>query len=377
MSLDVASAICSAAYDLGLVPFVRTPEREYGAIGRLLDGGALGIVAPRIETAEEAATVVRACRFPPRGQRSQLASVPMTGMRPTPAKELNPMLDAATIVKVLIETPLGVANADAIAAIDGVDVLALGANDLTAELGHPGPVRPSAGPRGRGRGGRGLPQPRPAVHARRRSPTRPSTPSLAELGACPLLLTGMDTDLLFGAVQARADAVLEGIVMTTVPLETTPMRAAETNTLPTFELPPGSCDAHFHVFEPGYPHVPNPLYTFPDGTLDQYLALTEVLGISRLVLVQPTFYGTDNRLTLDVLRRLGDRCRAVVRVEDDVTDAELDEFHEARRPRAAPRPLRPGRAADCRDHRLRTPDGRAHQAARLAPAVLHTGPRRP
>ena len=74
--------------------------------------------------------------------------------------------------------------------------------------------------------------------------------------------------------------------------------------------------------------MPNPLYTFPDGTLDQYLALTEVLGISRFVLVQPTFYGTDNRLTLDVLRRVGDRCRAVVRVDEDVTDGELDEFHE-------------------------------------------------
>ena len=67
--------------------------------------------------------------------------------------------------------------------------------------------------------------------------------------------------------------------MTAVPLQTTPMRAAETNTPPAFALPPGSCDAHFHVFEPGYPHVPNPLYTFPDGTLDQYLRCTEVLGI--------------------------------------------------------------------------------------------------
>ena len=138
MSLEVAAAICSAAHDLGLVPFVRTPEREYGAIGRLLDGGAEGIVAPRIETAEEAATVVAACRFPPRGQRSQLASVPSLGMRPTPAKTLNPLLDEATLVQILIETPRGVANADAIAAVDGVDMIALGANDLTAELGIPG-----------------------------------------------------------------------------------------------------------------------------------------------------------------------------------------------------------------------------------------------
>ena len=208
MSLEVAAAICSAAHDLGLVPFVRTPEREYGAIGRLLDGGAEGIVAPRIETAEEAATVVGACRFPPRGQRSQLASVPSLGMRPTPAKTLNPLLDEATLVQILIETPRGIANADAIAAVDGVDLIALGANDLTAELGIPGEydhplVRDAvaavaAACRAHGRlfmlGGIGD----PAVHA-----------ALAELGACPLLLTGMDTDLLYAAVQARADAVLE------------------------------------------------------------------------------------------------------------------------------------------------------------------------
>jgi predicted TIM-barrel fold metal-dependent hydrolase len=111
-------------------------------------------------------------------------------------------------------------------------------------------------------------------------------------------------------------------------LETTPMRPAATNTRPGYALPPGSCDAHFHVFEPGYPHVPDPLYTFPDATLEKYLQLTAVLGIERMVLVQPTFYGTDNSLTLDVLRRLGPRCRAVVRVEEDVSDAELDRYHD-------------------------------------------------
>lgn len=111
--------------------------------------------------------------------------------------------------------------------------------------------------------------------------------------------------------------------------QTTPMRPAETNTRPRFTMPAGACDAHFHVFEPGYAHVAEPLYTFPDGTLDQYLRMTEILGIERMVLVQPTFYGTDNSLLLDVLRRAGDRCRGVVRIDDDATDAELDRFHEA------------------------------------------------
>jgi 2-keto-3-deoxy-L-rhamnonate aldolase RhmA len=208
MSLDVAASLCAAAADLGVMPLVRTPEREYGAIGRLLDGGALGIVAPRIETTEEALTVVRACRFPPRGQRSQLAAVPALGMRPTPAAVLNPTLDAATVVQILLETPLGISNADAIAAIDGVDLLALGANDLTAELGIAGQydhrllrdavatVAKACANHGKLFMLGGISD--PSLYA-----------SLAQLGVCPLIVTGMDTDLLYAAVQARADAVLQ------------------------------------------------------------------------------------------------------------------------------------------------------------------------
>ena len=110
---------------------------------------------------------------------------------------------------------------------------------------------------------------------------------------------------------------------------TTPMRPAETNTPPTYEVPPGACDTHFHAFEEGYPHVADPQYTFPEGTLDQYLAMTRFLGIDRMVIVQPTYYGEDNTLTVDVLRRLGDQARGVVRVDDTVSDATLDEYHEA------------------------------------------------
>lgn len=110
---------------------------------------------------------------------------------------------------------------------------------------------------------------------------------------------------------------------------TLPMRDADSNTKPVFAVPPGSCDTHFHVFEPGFPHVPDPLYTFPDATLDQYRQLLDWLGIERAVLVQPTYYATDNRLLLHVLRAEPTRFRAVVQVEDDVTDEELDQFHEA------------------------------------------------
>jgi predicted TIM-barrel fold metal-dependent hydrolase len=111
--------------------------------------------------------------------------------------------------------------------------------------------------------------------------------------------------------------------------EVTTVRGPDTLTPPRFALPAGSCDTHFHVFEPGYPHVPDAQYPFPQATTKQYLRTLDALGFERMVLVQPTFYGNDNRLTLDVLAEIGSRCRAVVRIDDDTTDAELDRYHAA------------------------------------------------
>ena len=88
ISIDCAVQIIASAADLGLEAWVRVPEREYGAIGRLLDGGATGIIAPRVETAEEAQNVVNASRFPPRGQRSQIALLPQAKYRRMSAAEL-------------------------------------------------------------------------------------------------------------------------------------------------------------------------------------------------------------------------------------------------------------------------------------------------
>jgi 2-keto-3-deoxy-L-rhamnonate aldolase RhmA len=203
MSLDTAAQLCATAGDLGMTSFVRVPEREYGAIGRTLDCGAHGIIAPRIETVAEAELVARACRFAPRGQRSQLAMVPQLGMRPTPASVLNPTLDDAMIVQILLETPKGIANADDIAALDGVDVLMIGANDLTAELGIPGQF--------------GNPRVREAVATVAEACRRHGKllmvggiadlevlDSLRPLGVCPLYLPGTDTDLLYSAAEARA-----------------------------------------------------------------------------------------------------------------------------------------------------------------------------
>jgi 2-keto-3-deoxy-L-rhamnonate aldolase RhmA len=204
MSTDTAATLCATAGALGLTPLVRVPERDYGIIGRMLDAGAHGIVAPRIETAEQAADVAAACRFPPRGRRSQVAQVPATGMRPTPAAELNPALNDATIVQILIETPAGIANAQEIAAVDGVDMLALGANDLTAELGIPGEYDD--------------PRVHEAVatlgeacrkHGKLLMVGGISDPqllrSLLPLGVCPLVMTGSDSAQLYQGAKTSVE----------------------------------------------------------------------------------------------------------------------------------------------------------------------------
>ena len=72
--------------------------------------------------------------------------------------------------------------------------------------------------------------------------------------------------------------------------------------------------------------------------------MTEALGIERMVLVQPSFYGTDNSLLGDVLKRLGPRCGGVVRIAEDTSDAELDEFHELGVRADQARPVRPRQA---------------------------------
>ena len=208
MSVDTAAAICATARDLGLTAFVRVPEEDYGIVGRLLDGGADGIIFPRVETADQARRLTGAARFPPRGHRSQTAQLPQNSLVPMPAAQLNPLADAATIVKVLIETPLGVQNAAEIATVDGIDIVGIGANDLTSELGIPGQYRDE----------------RIAAAVRTVVDAVTAVGKLGMIGGIsdqtilaehlatgmsPFLLTGNDTDVLFEGARARTERWLD------------------------------------------------------------------------------------------------------------------------------------------------------------------------
>ncbi|MBT5941935.1 MAG: amidohydrolase family protein [Rhodospirillaceae bacterium] len=99
--------------------------------------------------------------------------------------------------------------------------------------------------------------------------------------------------------------------------------------LPKITLPAGTIDTHAHVFGPEsiYPLSPHRGYTPRQADLDKLLELHEVFGVERLVLTQPSVYGTDNRAMLDAIGRFPDRIRGVVAVGPEVADKELEDFH--------------------------------------------------
>jgi 4-hydroxy-2-oxoheptanedioate aldolase len=139
-SVETASSICVAALDAGIAPIVRVPHMDLQLATRCLDGGALGIVVPHVDTAEQAKAVVDALRYAPHGHRSVAGGYPQFGFAAVPLKDAIQSMNDATMVVVMIETPEAVANADAIAAVPGVDVLLMGTNDLCVELGIPGEI---------------------------------------------------------------------------------------------------------------------------------------------------------------------------------------------------------------------------------------------
>ena len=98
----------------------------------------MGIVMPHVDTADQAVELVTRLRYPPLGHRSMAGAPPQLGFRSMPVGDVAAALNAATLLVPMIETPLAVSNADAIAAVDGVDALLIGSNDLAMECGVPG-----------------------------------------------------------------------------------------------------------------------------------------------------------------------------------------------------------------------------------------------
>jgi 2-keto-3-deoxy-L-rhamnonate aldolase RhmA len=127
-------ALCRA---LGIAPLVRVPATEYHFVARALDIGALGVMVPLVDTAEQAARIVSFTRYPPQGRRGAAFGFAHDDYQGGDVIEKMRAIHERTLVICMIETRAGLDNVDAIAAVDGVDVLWLGHFDLTNFLGIP------------------------------------------------------------------------------------------------------------------------------------------------------------------------------------------------------------------------------------------------
>jgi 2-keto-3-deoxy-L-rhamnonate aldolase RhmA len=123
---------------VGITPLVRVPGYEHYHATRMLDNGAQGIVVPHVETAEHAHRIAQYCRFPPLGHRSMGGGLQQAGFAPMPVAEMAAAVNEETLVVVMLESPLGIENCEAIAAVPGIDVLLIGTTDLSFEMGVPG-----------------------------------------------------------------------------------------------------------------------------------------------------------------------------------------------------------------------------------------------
>jgi predicted TIM-barrel fold metal-dependent hydrolase len=114
-------------------------------------------------------------------------------------------------------------------------------------------------------------------------------------------------------------------VVAALPLAPAPAKEKE-----NFDMLAGACDCHVHIVGPivKYPMSAQRGYTPPEASVADLKALRRRLGISRNVLIQPSFYGTDNRCMLDALAELGGSARGIAVVEPDIPDAELREFDQ-------------------------------------------------
>jgi 2-keto-3-deoxy-L-rhamnonate aldolase RhmA len=137
IDIGAVSRLLAAARSSGIVPLVRTAAVGYQQISQPLDAGALGVMVPMVESADQARLIVDAAKYAPAGRRGVAVYYPDDvepgGLAATLAKANDELLLIAQI-----ETVAGVAHVEEIAAVDGIDVLLIGHYDLTTSMGTPG-----------------------------------------------------------------------------------------------------------------------------------------------------------------------------------------------------------------------------------------------
>lgn len=138
MSLGEVATLCVAGIEAGFPVHVRIPGVQSDYLTRVVDCGARAIIIPHVDTVEEARRIVEKTRFAPRGRRSIPSPLAVASFRPQAVDALVAQAEKALDVYVMIESRDGLDAVRDIAAIDGIDGLIIGANDLADSLGHRG-----------------------------------------------------------------------------------------------------------------------------------------------------------------------------------------------------------------------------------------------
>ena len=121
-----------------MVPLVRVPATEYHFIARVLDMGAMGIMVPMVEGEEQARRIVQSAKYPPAGRRGAAFGVAHDDyLGGDMAAKIRVANDEVLLIA-QVETARGLENVEAIAAVEGLDVIWIGQADLTTSLGIPG-----------------------------------------------------------------------------------------------------------------------------------------------------------------------------------------------------------------------------------------------
>ncbi len=131
-----ASMIFATIADAGGVPLARVPKGNHDYIKRTLDAGAWGIVVPMVDTVEQAKIAIAAAKYPPTGNRSLGGGMHSLNFDCSSAEYFQHANDEILVV-LQTESPTGVANAEAIYSLPGVDAIFVGPVDLRAQMRKP------------------------------------------------------------------------------------------------------------------------------------------------------------------------------------------------------------------------------------------------
>jgi 2-dehydro-3-deoxyglucarate aldolase/4-hydroxy-2-oxoheptanedioate aldolase len=132
---DTLRPLLAVTRSVDVVPMVRVAGLDKHAIGTALDLGAMGIMVPSVETAEEAQRIVSYARYPPAGVRGAAFGIAHDDFTPGDRPGSMASADRETLLIALVETPAGIDDIDGIAATDGIDIVWVGQVDLTLSLG--------------------------------------------------------------------------------------------------------------------------------------------------------------------------------------------------------------------------------------------------